>query len=93
MTYNVQQLIEVYELPGVCKVTATHRHNTGTAPISMTHIGNRFVLLEKDGLSDSCRCLLKVHHSEEIAKFHLCSHVHRTIYDCHRIRLTSYNQK
>ena len=26
----------------------------------MAHIGNRFVSLEKDGLSDSCRCLLKV---------------------------------
>ena len=37
----------------------------------MAHIGNRFVLLEKDGLSDSCRCLLKVHHNEEIAKFDL----------------------
>ena len=84
---------KVYDLPGVWKVSATHRHNQGTAPISMAHSGKRFVLLEKDGLSDSCRCLLKVHHSEEIAKFHLCSRVHRTIYDCHRIRPTSYNQK
>ena len=93
MTYDVQQLIEVYDLPGVWKVSATHRHNPRTVPISMAHIGNGFVLLEKDGFSDSCRFLLKVHHSEEIAKFHLCSCVHRTIYDCHRIRPTSYNQK
>ena len=54
----------MYDLPGVWEVSATHRYNPGTAPISMAHIGNRFVLLEKDGLSDSCRCLLKVHHSE-----------------------------
>ena len=77
----------MYDLPGIWKISATHRHNLRTAPISMAHIGNRFVLLEKDGLSDSCRCLLKVHHSEEIAKFYLCSHVHRAIYDCHRISL------
>ena len=81
----------MYDLPEVWKISATHGHNPGTAPISMAHIGNRFVLFEKDGLSDSCRCLLKVHHSEEIAKFQLCNHVHRTIYNCHRIRPTSHN--
>ena len=84
---------EVYDLPGVWKVSAAHRDNPRATPISMAYIGNRFILLEKDGLSDSCRCLLKVHHSEEIAQFVLCSHVLRTIYDCHRIRLTPYNQK
>ena len=94
MTYNVQQRHrKVYDLPGVWEVSATHRHIPRTAPISMAYIGNRFVLLERNRLSDSCRCLLKVHHSEEIAKFHLCSHVHRTIYDCHRVRPTSHNQK
>ena len=93
MTYDIQQLIEVYDLPGVWKVSATYRDNPGTTPISMAHIGNRFILLEKDGLSDSCRCLLQIHFGEEIAKFHLCSCVHRTIYDYHRIRFTSYNQK
>ena len=35
----------------------------------MAHTGNRFVLLEMDGLSDSCRCLLQVHFGEEIANF------------------------
>ena len=79
---------EVCNLPGVWKVSATYRHCPGTAPFPMAHIGNRFVLLEKNGLSDSGRCILKVHHSEEIAKFYLCSHVHRAIYDCHRIRPT-----
>ena len=79
---------EVHDLPGVWKVSATHRHNPRTTAISMAHTSNRFVLLEKNGLSDSCRCILKVHHSEEIAKFLLCSHVYRTIYGCHRIRPT-----
>ena len=92
MTYDIQQLIEK------CMICQEYGKSqpligTGTVPISMAHIGKRFVLLEKNGLSDSCRCLLKVHHSEGIAKFHLCSHVHRTIYDCHRIRPTSHNQK
>ena len=59
----------------------------------MAYIGNRFVLLEKNGLSDSGRCILKLHHIEEIVKFYLCSHVHRTIYDFHRIRPVPHNQK
>ena len=84
---------EMYDLSGVWKVSATHRHNPGTTPFPMAHIGNRCVLLENNGLSDSWRCILKVHHSEEIAKFNLCSHVHRAIYDCHRIRPTPHKQK
>ena len=60
-------------------------------PFPMAHIGNRHVLLEKNGLSDSGRCILKIHHSEEIAKFHLSSCVHRAIYDCNRITPTSHN--
>ena len=62
-------------------------------PISMAHIGDRFVLLEKNGLSDSCRCLFQVHPSEEIAQLYLCSCVHRIVYDCHRVGSTSYNQE
>ena len=84
---------EVYHMPGTWKVTTNHRHYSGTASFSMAHIGDRYVLLEKNGLSNSSRCLLKIHHSEEIAKFHLCSHLHRTIYDCNRIRPTPHYQK
>ena len=54
----------------------------------MAHIGNRFILLEKDGLSDSRRCIFQINFGEEIAQFHLRSCVHGTIYDCHRIRFT-----
>ena len=93
MTYDIQQLIKVYYLPGVQQVSTAHRNYPGAIPISMAHIGNRFLLLEKDGLSDSCRCIFKVHFGEEITQFHLCSHVHRTIYDCHRVGSTSYNQE
>ena len=83
----------MYDLPGIWKVSATHRDNPRATPISMAYIGNRFIPLKKDGLFDSCRCILQIHFGKEIAQFHLCSHVHRTIYDCHRIRFTSYNQK
>ena len=87
MTYNIQQLDH---MPGVWKVTTNHRHYPGTTSFPMAHIGNRYVLLEKNGLSDSGRCILKIHHSEEIAKFYLSSCVHRGIYDCNRIRPTPH---
>ena len=79
-------------MSGTWKVTTNHRHYLGTASFPMAHIGNRYVLLEKNGLSNSSRCLLKIHHSEEITKFHLCSCLHRTIYDCHRIKPTQHYQ-
>ena len=79
----------MYHLPGVWKVSATHMDNPRATPISMAYIGNRFILLEKDELSDSCRCIFQIHFGEEIAQLHFCSCVHITIYDCHRIRFTS----
>ena len=72
-------------MPGVWKVTTNHRHYPGTASFPMAHICDRYVSLEKNGLSDNGICILKVYHSEEIAKFHLSSCVHRTIHDCNRI--------
>ena len=50
MTYDIQQLIEKYHMPGVWKVTTNHRHYPGTTSFPMAHIGNRYVLLEKNGL-------------------------------------------
>ena len=82
---------EVYHMPGTWKVTTNHRHYSGIASFPMAHIGDRYVLLVKNGLSDSSRCILKIHHSEEIAKFHLSSCVHKTIYDCNRIRPAPHN--
>ena len=82
---------EVYHMPGVWEISANLRHYPGTASFPMTHIGDRYVLLEKNGLSDSGRCILKAHHSEEIAKFHLISCVHRAIYDHNRIRPIPHN--
>ena len=63
----------MYHIPGVWKVTTNHRHYPGTTSFPMAQIGDRYVLLEKNGLSDSGGCILKIHHSEEIAKFHLSS--------------------
>ena len=73
----------MYDLPGVWEVSATHRSYPVATPISMAHIGDRFVLLEKIVLSDSCRCLFQVHPSKEIAQFYFHSCVHRIVYDCH----------
>ena len=42
---------EVYHMAGTWKVTTNHRHYSGTASFPMAHIGNRHVLLEKNGLS------------------------------------------
>ena len=35
MTYDVQQLMEVYHMPGTWKVTSNHRHYSGTASFPM----------------------------------------------------------
>ena len=90
MTYDVQQLIKKCV---ICQEYGKSQSLIATRPFPMAHIGNRFVLLEKNGLSDSGRCILKAHHSEEITKSHLSSCVHRTVYDCHRIRPAPHNQK
>ena len=37
----------MYDLPGVWKISATDRNYPGTTPISMAHIGDRFILLER----------------------------------------------
>ena len=78
MTYDIQQLIEKCM---ICQEYGKLQPLIGTTPISMAHIGNRFILLEKDGLSDSCTCLLQVHSGQEIAQFH------------HRVGSTSCNQE
>ena len=70
MTYDVQQLIEKCV---ICQEYGKSQPLIATRPFPMAHIGNRFVLLEKNGLSDSGRCILKAYHSEEITKFHLSS--------------------
>ena len=93
MTYDIQQLIEKCMICQEYGKSAAHRNYPGVTPISMAHIRNRFVLLEKNGLSDSCRCLFQVHPSEEIALFHLCCGVHRIVYDWHRVWFSSYNQE
>ena len=93
MTYDIQQLIEKCMICQEYEKSQLLIGTTQELPPSMAHIGNRFIPLEKDGLSDSCRCLLQVHSGERIAQFHLCSHVHRIVHDFHRIGSTSYNQE
>ena len=45
MTYDIQQLIEKCM---ICQEYGKSQPLIGTTPISMAHIGNRFILLEKD---------------------------------------------
>ena len=47
-------------MPGTWKVTTNHRHYSEMASFPMAHIGDKYVLLEKNGLSNSSRCLLKL---------------------------------
>ena len=66
ITCDIQELIEVYHLPRAWKIPIHHWNHSGTSTISMAHIGNRYLLLEENGLSHSHRCILKVFPSEEI---------------------------
>ena len=93
--YDIQQLIVKCM---ICQEYGKSQplNYPGATPISMAHTGDRFVLLEKNGLFDSCICLFQVHPSEEIAQFYLCSLVHRIFYDCHRVGFDNspcYNSK
>ena len=90
VTYNVQQLTEKCI---ICQEHGKSQPITGTASFPMAHIGNRYVLLEKNGLSNSSRCLLKILPSEDIAKFYICSHLCRIIHDCNRIRPAPHYQR
>ena len=93
MTYDIQQLIEKCI---ICQEHGKSQPIIGTTqelPPFPWHTLATDMFYWKNGLSNSSRCLLKIHHSEEITKFHLCSHLHRTIYDCNRIRPTPHYQK
>ena len=88
MTCDVQELRKVHHMPGTWEITANHWYYSGTSPFPMAHIGDRHILLEKNGLSNSSRRLLKILTSEEIGKFYICSHLCRTSHHCNRIRPT-----
>ena len=89
MTYDVQQLIEKCM---ICQEYGKSQPLTGTTqelpPFPWhTLATDLFYWKRMDFL------IVADVFSKYIAKFHLCSCVHRTIYDCLRIRPTSYNQK
>ena len=92
MTYNIQQLIEKCI---ICQEYGKSQPIIGTTqelpPFSWHTLATDMFYWKKNGLSNSGRCILKVHHSEETTKFHLSSCVHRAIYDCNRIRPTPHN--
>ena len=94
MTYDVQEPHrKVHHMPGTWKVTTNHRDYSGASSFPMAHIGNRHILLEKNGLSNSSRCLLKTLPSEEIGKFYICSCLCKTSYNCNKIRPSPHYQE
>ena len=56
-------------MPGAWEITTNHWYYSRTSTFPMAHIGNRHILLEKKGLSNSSRCLLKILPSEKLANF------------------------
>ena len=50
----------MHHLARAWKITIHHWSYSRTSTISMAHLGHRYLLLEKNGLSNSCRCVLKV---------------------------------
>ena len=50
----------MYRLPRTWKIPIHHWNHSRTSTISMAHTGNRYLLLEENGLSHSHLCILKV---------------------------------
>ena len=91
MTYNVQQLIEKCI---ICQEHGKSQPIIGTTqelpPFPWhTHATDMFYWKRMDFLIVAD--VFSKYHSEEIAKFHLSSCLHRTIYDCNRIRPAPHN--
>ena len=91
MTYNVQHFIECI----ICQEYGKSQPLIGTTqelpPFPQHTLATDLFYWKRMDFLIVADVLSK--DSEEIAKFHLCSCVHRAIYDCHRIRSTSHNQK
>ena len=84
---------KMYNMPRTWEITTNHWYYPGTSPFSMAHIGDRHNLLEKNGLPNMSRCLLKILPIEEIGQFYICSCLCRTSHHCNRIRLTPHHQE
>ena len=93
MTYDVQEHRKVYHMPGTWEITTNHWYYSRTSPFPMAHIGDRHILLEKNGLSNSSRHLLKILPSEKIGQLYICSHLCRTSHHCNRIKPTPHYQE
>ena len=87
MTYNV------YHMPGTWKVTTNHSTTQELPPFPWHTLVTDMFYWKRMDFSNSSRCLFKILHSKEIAKFHISSHLYRTIYDCNRIRPAPNYQK
>ena len=84
---------KMYNMPGTWEITTNHWYYSRTSTFPMTHIGNRYILLEKNGLSNSSWCIFKILLSEETGQLYICSHLCRTSHHCNRIRLTPHHQE
>ena len=54
-------------MPRTWEITTNHWYYSRTSTFSMAHTGNRYILVEENGLSHSCLCILKILPSEEIS--------------------------
>ena len=92
MTYDVQQLIEKCI---ICQEYGKSQPFIGTTqelpPFPWHILAIDMSYWKRMDFPNSSKCIFKIHHSEEIAKFHLSSCVHGTIYDCNRIRPAPHN--
>ena len=79
---------EVYHMPGVWKVTSNHSPTQELSPFPWhTFLTDMFYWKRMDFL-----IVVDVFSKYiTVRKFHLCSCVHRAIYDCNRIRPTPHN--
>ena len=53
MTYDVQELIEMYHMPRTWEITTNHWYYSSTSTFPVAHTGNRYILLEENGLTHS----------------------------------------
>ena len=57
----------MHHLPRAWEITTHHWNHSRTSTISMAHLGHRYLLLEKNGFSNGCRCILKVLPRQKLA--------------------------
>ena len=94
MTYNIQQLMEKCM---ICQEYEKSQPLIGTTqelpPFPWHTLATDLFYWKRMDFLIVAYVFSLVHSGEKIAQFHLSSRVHSIVYDCHRVRSTSYNQE